>query len=393
MPLYFFLLRGSRRHALIPYDVDVETMALVMNNDIVAAPKKIVVLGDHSSGIGFISDVLKNAFGDDVAEMHEILQRHDVLSQTEVDAILERKDILWIMVARSPCEWADAMINTNKQICLETKSTRQECSTESTLDYYTLPRFDWQERQDPKATKRIIPNKVGQGSEYSHLFSLRFAKLSIMKQIMVANPRHSKIVQLRKFERNPNVLVKELEKEYLFQRTDSSTIYPASENSHEIACRSFDEWGLAQQSIDWPLEGYFGHTKFDCHFCRESFSPGSNPTNIYLLGERNSGTTFVSDSLAKAFDPPNTLGNMAEMFSSEIPVLLYKHMFRHDLLNETELAEIKRRDNILWVMVVRSPCDWAEAMFRKPYHACSPKHPERCGPNTTPIWINHNNCE
>lgn len=80
-------------------------------------------------------------------------------------------------------------------------------------------------------------------------------------------------------------------------------------------------------------------------------------------GERNSGTTFVSDTLAEAFDPPNFMGSKLERFSSGIPVLLHKHMFRHDLLNETELTEIKARTDILWVLVVRSPCDWCVIML------------------------------
>lgn len=77
-----------------------------------------------------------------------------------------------------------------------------------------------------------------------------------------------------------------------------------------------------------------------------------------MQGERNSGTTFVSDTLAEAFDPPNSMGSNLEKFSSGIPVLLHKHMFRHDLLNESELAEVKGRRDIVWILVVRSPCDW-----------------------------------
>lgn len=79
---------------------------------------------------------------------------------------------------------------------------------------------------------------------------------------------------------------------------------------------------------------------------------------IQKLGERNSGTTYVSETLAEAFDPPNTMGSKLERFASGIPVLMHKHMFRHDLLNETELAEIEARTDILWILVVRSPCDW-----------------------------------
>eukprot|EP00985_Skeletonema_marinoi_P018848 scaffold10665_cov80-Skeletonema_marinoi.AAC.2 len=362
-------------------------MALVMN-DVGAAPKKIVVLGENSSGAGYMTGVLKKAFGDDVAMMHETPQRRDMLEQTELDKIVERRDILWIMVTRSPCEWADEMINTKRRKCAESQSASKLCSVESTKDYYSM---EWREEPEDKSGERIIASTLDEGIGHPEIFSMRFTRLFLMKQIMEAIPRHVKSVQLNEFERNPNALIEDLEKEYLFQRTDYSNVYPASTNPQDITCMGLEEWELAQQRIDWTLEGYFGYTKLDCHLCRETLNPGTNLSNIYLLGERNSGTTFVSDTLAKAFDPPNNLGNKAEFFSAGIPVLLFKHMFRHDLLNATELAEIKRRDDILWVMVVRSPCDWAEAMMRKPYHFCSPKHPERCGPGTGTLWMNHNN--
>ena len=48
-------------------------------------------------------------------------------------------------------------------------------------------------------------------------------------------------------------------------------------------------------------------------------------------------------------------------------------MFRHSLLNETELAMVAQRTDILWLLVVRSPCEWAEAMKRVPWHMCHPK--------------------
>eukprot|EP00986_Skeletonema_menzelii_P019901 scaffold29536_cov160-Skeletonema_menzelii.AAC.2 len=362
-------------------------MALIMN-DVGEAPKKIVVLGEHSSGIGDITGVLKKAFGDDVAVMHEAPHRRGTLEQKEVDEIVARKDILWLMVSRSPCEWADEMINAKRRKCAESQSTSKLCSAESTKDYYSV---EWREEPQDESNGRIIASTLGEVIEHPDIFSMRFARLLLMKQIMEAIPRHVKIVQFNEFERNPNALIKDLEKEYLFQRTDSSAVYPLGTNPQEINCMGLEEWEFAQEKIDWTLEGYFGYTKLDCHLCRENYNPGTSLSNIYLLGERNSGTTFVSDTLAKAFDPPNLLGNKAEVFSAGIPVLLYKHMFRHDLLNATELAEIKRRDDILWVMVVRSPCDWAEAMMRKPYHFCPPKHPERCGPGTDTLWMNHNN--
>ncbi|KAL3800762.1 hypothetical protein ACHAW5_002476 [Stephanodiscus triporus] len=100
------------------------------------------------------------------------------------------------------------------------------------------------------------------------------------------------------------------------------------------------------------------------------------PTNIYLLGERNSGTNYAAGVLRDAFDPPNAVDGSSrvhEYFSSDVPVLRHKHMFRHSLLSEIELREIRRRTDALWILVVRRPCDWAEAMKRAPWHLCMPR--------------------
>ncbi|KAL3808244.1 hypothetical protein ACHAXA_006520 [Cyclostephanos tholiformis] len=92
------------------------------------------------------------------------------------------------------------------------------------------------------------------------------------------------------------------------------------------------------------------------------------------LSERNSGTNYAAGILSDAFDPPNHVDDehTHEYFSSEIPVLRHKHMFRHSPLSKTELDEIRNRMDVLWVLAVRRPCDWAEAMKRLPYHMCMP---------------------
>jgi len=104
--------------------------------------------------------------------------------------------------------------------------------------------------------------------------------------------------------------------------------------------------------------------------------PAKPPTNIYILGERNSGTNYAASVLRKAFNPPNEVhfSRTHEYFSSDIPVFRHKHMLRHSLLDDAELAEISRRTDILWVLAVRSPCDWAEAMKRVPWHMCHPNN-------------------
>ena len=117
----------------------------------------------------------------------------------------------------------------------------------------------------------------------------------------------------------------------------------------------------------------------------------SSPTNIYLLGERNSGTNYAASILKKAFIPPNHMdpSRLHEAFSSDIPILRHKHMFRHTLLNETELNEISRRTDILWILVVRRPCDWADAMKRLPWHMCNTTNIASDCPGTKLVGFEH----
>lgn len=119
--------------------------------------------------------------------------------------------------------------------------------------------------------------------------------------------------------------------------------------------------------------------------------PETAPTQVYLLGERNSGTKFVESLLVRGLNkkhtrymPANKSGSLGSFsfatwtLSTDIPIFGIKHMFRHSPLNQTELKYLTQATDILWIMVVRNPCSWADAMYRFPWHMCPPKDPSRC---------------
>ena len=115
------------------------------------------------------------------------------------------------------------------------------------------------------------------------------------------------------------------------------------------------------------------------------------PSEMYILGERNSGTNYLARVLNGSFVPSARADSLRrhEAFSSEIPVLKHKHMFRHSLLSEEELREISFRTDILWILAVRSPCDWAEAMKRLPWHVCCPNNINSECPGAAFIGFEH----
>jgi hypothetical protein len=424
-------------------------------------PTTIVVVGDAAGGITddrVVVNVLRNAFmgnsNDDNAStksnaknnhnnnititIHDRLYRRELLEPSMLhDVVSKSANVLWIVTVRPPCHWADTLIRMQNKRCSsmmsendgvkddEYDNVRSWCvgrQFASEADYYRMSWHDvalsdYEEDDDDydngKSTS-IIPNNASnntsQMTRYDDIFDMRQRRLLLLKQVMEVMPRRVKVLRLGEFDLNPNVLVQDLVKEYGF--TISSAYIPSlpivdpqrSDSIDNIfSCMDYAKWKEAQQRIDWSLEGYFGHTQLDCHLCRDggtSSAAAKPPTSIYVLGERNSGTTFVANTLSAAFEPPNSMGSKSEKFSVDIPVLLHKHMFRHDILSTAELHEIQHRTDILWIMVIRSPCDWVEAMFRKPYHLCPPKKLVRedgitpyCGPKSDPtkkLWLNQN---
>jgi len=76
---------------------------------------------------------------------------------------------------------------------------------------------------------------------------------------------------------------------------------------------------------------------------------------ISLLGERNSGTRWISNHLK-------------ECFSSSVKVehrlVRHKHWFQHDIL-----PDIRILNRTLVIALFRNPIDWVDAMRRRPHHA------------------------
>eukprot|EP00804_Cyclotella_cryptica_P026423 CCRYP_008091-RB/>CCRYP_008091-RB protein AED:0.18 eAED:0.18 QI:165/1/1/1/0.83/0.71/7/1818/557 len=375
--------------------------SLVLDEFIDAPPTQIIIWGERESGVDLAMEALQHSFLDIQVSRHARIVRTSTLKDDELETIAARTNVLWIIVVRSPCDWSEAMMQRKKELCFETHILQNTGwnPCEEMVSYNT-PWYDW---EDEYGGEVIVPSETKQRNlSYKNMFEMRRQNLLMMQQIMELVPRHVKIVRLGEFELNPNALVKDLVKEYKFTLAQDYKPLSIPSNPTGTLCLNRTKWNEAQKLIDWKLEGYFGHHSLECHLCyndvegvnSEEEEGNKTPSIIYLLGERNSGTTFVSDTLAEAFDPPNSMGSNLEKFSSGIPVLLHKHMFRHDLLNEAELAEVKARRDIVWVLVVRAPCDWAEGMYRKPYHLCPPKFPERCGPTSDPdqkIWMNQNN--
>lgn len=163
-----------------------------IKNELYAPPTKIVIWGERASGASYVATVLERAFGSPKVYRHEHLLRDEVFDEDDLDALSQdRTDVLWVMVVRSPCGWADAMIRLQgSQMSVGKDLTSEE--------YYRLPWADLALNSDSPDNKTTY---------FGDIFQLRKSKLILMSQVMKKYPRNIKIVRLNEFERNPHVLV------------------------------------------------------------------------------------------------------------------------------------------------------------------------------------------
>jgi len=122
--------------------------------------------------------------------------------------------------------------------------------------------------------------------------------------------------------------------------------------------------------------------------------PPLSITKIRLLGERNSGTNYIESVLSAALETryASTKNNLSPFSGGDPNFLSFKHMFRQSDLTPSELQVlIDDYRHVLWIMAVRNPCDWADGMYRKPWHMCPSIDPSEC-PDTY-IGLNRTHLE
>ena len=271
------------------------------------APKYIFLLGERNSGTNYIEKLLlqsfypkysfaakntthnaKHKFGGcspDAAKMqyhacapvlkYKHMFRHSLLSESEMDELRRRTDVLWILAVRSPCDWADSMYRKPWHMCLPSDppskckgeyvaQNKDALANVSKATFFgDMPWWENPEARHESVTDDdfVYPNGI---------FELRAHKLRIMKQLIEAvGPHRVKLAPLHYIELSPGTWIRNVAKEYgLELNAEANDLKPSKKiKSHETKCLTNEEWHVAQSKIDWDLEGRFGYTQLDCHTC------------------------------------------------------------------------------------------------------------------------------
>ena len=111
-------------------------------------------------------------------------------------------------------------------------------------------------------------SKVSTNYTYPNgVFGLRKHKLEVMKQIVEIVPRNVKFVNLKEMERNPELFIQSLVREFHLPVKEGYVSQPPSKVTHSTTCFTPSEWDVAQGSIDWRMEAEFGGSPFECRMC------------------------------------------------------------------------------------------------------------------------------
>jgi len=95
---------------------------------------------------------------------------------------------------------------------------------------------------------------------------------------------------------------------------------------------------------------------------------------VHMLGERNSGTNFLDDCLARALaDKHRPVANKASFALTPWRDPSGCCQSKHVLHPEVALEQATNRSAHPWrlfIVIARDACQWAEGMYRKPWHRC-----------------------
>jgi hypothetical protein len=261
-------------------------------------PTRVVVLGERESGVDVAVKVLSGAFDVEISR-HKYIARQSLLNDNELEAITSQTDVLWVIVVRSPCEWAEAMLQLKRDVCQKNNILQNKRGSESCQWGEDSYDFEWDGWQDTNAGEDMVATDIESSMTYQNVFEMRRHNLLITQQIVELVPRHVKIVRLGEFELNPNALIKDLEKEYQFKLRGVSHEAMVNTDSTPSLCMGRAKWKEAQTLIDWEVEGYFGHHALDCHLCYNDNNMDPNhtktPSIIYLLGKLSIITIIESN--------------------------------------------------------------------------------------------------
>lgn len=261
--------------------------------------KRIYLLGERNSGTNYLEKVLKQsyflnysdpidfpvegrselgrkmqarwkqkypyAYGSPVFEFKHMF-RQSVLTESEVQSIKADENSLWILAIRSPCEWADAMYRKPWHLCpmdstlgcKEAYVGMGDIGNQSRVEFFQSP---WNDHVEANLT----PDN--DYTMHANVFDLRSFKLRLMAQVAGAVPRRVYVTHLNQVEKSPRAFIDALAKLY---GLTPSLWFPENSQSpirHGPVCFDSDEYNVAQSSLDWDLEGFFGFSPLDCHVC------------------------------------------------------------------------------------------------------------------------------
>jgi hypothetical protein len=257
-----------------------------------ASPSQIYLLGERNSGTNFVERILGrqidkqhtrvppldlsilHVFGTSFTMSSDIplfglkhMFRHQPLNDTEVAFLQEATDLLWVLVVRNPCDWADAMYRTPWHLCPTKNDAPDRCPGEyigtdriAVKDKTRLEFFQDMEWRDWHEST-LDPNDF----TYDSVFELRRHKLSLMKQLMEVSPHRFHLAHLDQVELQPELFVQHFVKQFGLQVDPNATAVKAKH--HKTLCLEEKEWEVAQRKIDWNMEAHFGFVPTDCHMC------------------------------------------------------------------------------------------------------------------------------
>lgn len=332
------------------------------NETNISAPiRRVAVLGDFRSGVGFAEDTLARNFG--LVPTRDYDDPH-MFGFRCFPGNLD--DVLFVGVVRDPVQWILSFLHHRHLLPLSRETSRTWFETlfgpvhlePMTHNHDDKVLFELREGRD------IFTKKV-----YRDAMTMRAVKSRYLLKVMPSRVRHFVLLRYEDLRDDLDGSLSALEAQVpVLNRTISGTLAFETSNSSQNSQGWKGEGTYAiddclakrlKPLFDTEVEEMLGYN-IESSFAvaleeqrRQRAGQGPNITSaikrVTIFGERCSGTSFIEAAIKKNFE--------IEWAGWDYG---WKHGFSHDCFPFV--------DDLLVLVVVRNPVDWLGSFFRTPHH-------------------------
>lgn len=312
--------------------------------------RRFVVVGQRQSGIDIVRHAMEESF--ELMDASDDLRYRHLLGKVCLGNV---DDVLFISLARDPIQWMVSLFYHPKTVSLLNRKRWW---------YFFFHTFDLEDsekqlRKYNNDTNSI--NHISLRTRYRNIFQMRAVETSYMLETLPKKFKHHALITYESFVTDPGAVLAKLQENFSLrlrkdalpvQKFTSDNLFLEDNGPYQVEPCLIDTIRPMFSEEDEEREGRLGYDLHKSLFAATKSEDAKVEipiTQFSTLGERCSGTNFLTSTMLKNFEVNETL------------IQGWKHFF-----GSRECMPFS--EDTLFIAIVRDPVQWLLSFYRERHH-------------------------